>query len=95
VYLHWHGTKRKNIKEERRTFENFETAHQLQNNRRLFLAELSGRLIAIDMFRFHPVGLIECAGNCSSLDEFLHLKPTDLLQWKAIEWACSQGLRRH
>lgn len=93
VYLQWRGTGRKNIKGERRAFDDFEAAHKLQENRRLFMAELSGKVIAIDMFRFHSAGLIEYAGNCS-LDEILHLKPNDLLQWKAIEWACSQGLRR-
>jgi Acetyltransferase (GNAT) domain len=93
VYLQWHDTKRKNITEERRTFENFAAAHKLQDNRRLFLAELAGKIIAIDMFRFHSAGLIEYAGN-SSLDEFLPLKPNDLLLWKAIEWACREGLRR-
>jgi hypothetical protein len=93
VYLQWHDTKRKSIQEERRTLENFEAAHKLQSNRRLFMAELSGKVIAIDMFRFHSAGLIEYAGNCS-LDEFLHLKPNDLLLWKAIEWAFGRGLRR-
>jgi hypothetical protein len=93
VYLQWRGTGRKSIKGERRAFDYFEAAHKLQNNRRLFIAESSGRVIAIDMFRFHPAGLIEYAGNCS-LDDFLRLKPNDLLLWKAIEWACSQGLRR-
>jgi Acetyltransferase (GNAT) domain len=94
VYLSWHGTKRKKVKGQRRTFENFETAHRLRENRRLFLAELSGKLIAINMFRFYSGGLFESAGNCS-IDEFLYLKPNDLLQWKGIEWASGHGLRRH
>ena len=94
LYLRWRGTQRKKVKGECRTFENFESAHRLVKNRRLFLAELAGQLIAINIFRFYPGGLFESAGNCS-LDEFLHLKPNDLLQWKGIEWACSHGLRRH
>lgn len=94
VYLAWRGTQRKTVIGGRRTFENFETAQRLTNNRRLFLAELSGKVIAINMFRFYPGGLFESAANCS-LDEFIHLKPNDLLQWKGIEWACAQGLRRH
>lgn len=94
VYLAWRKTERKEVKGERRTFEDFELAQQLTKNRRLFLAELSGKVIAINMFRFYPGGLFESAANCS-LDEFLHLKPNDILQWKGIEWACSQGLRRH
>jgi hypothetical protein len=94
VYLAWYDAQRKNVKGERRTFENFESAQLLTQNRRLFLAELEGKLIAINMFRFQPGGLLESAANYS-LGEFLHLKPNDLLQWKGIEWACSQGLRRH
>jgi Acetyltransferase (GNAT) domain len=94
VYLRWQKTVRKKVKENTRTFEHFENAHRLLKNRRLFLAELSGKVIAISMFRFYSGGLFEYAANCS-LDEFLHRKPNDLLQWKGIEWACSQGLRRY
>jgi GNAT acetyltransferase-like protein len=92
VYLAWTkgGSERRGGE---RTFENFETAQKLKN-RRLFLAEFSGKLIAINTFRFYSGGLFESAANFS-LHEFLHLKPNDLLQWKGIEWACSQGLRRH
>ncbi len=94
VYLAWHKTERKEVKGEQRTFGHFESAQLLKKNRRLFMAELAGEVIAINMFRFYPNGLFESAANCS-LDRFLHLKPNDLLQWKGIEWACSQGLRRH
>jgi hypothetical protein len=94
VYVAWRSTERKKVKGECRTFENFETGHRLLKNRRLFLAELSGKVIAINGFRFYSGGLFESAGN-SSLEEFLHLKPNDLLQWKGIEWACGHGLRRH
>lgn len=94
VYLAWVDAKSTKAKGERRTFENFEAAQKLTRNRRLFLAELSEKLIAINTFRFYPGGLFESAANFS-LGEFLHLKPNDLLQWKGIEWACSQGLRRH
>jgi hypothetical protein len=94
VYVTWDGTHQKDGKGAPRTFENFETAQLLAKNRRLFLAELDGKLIAINMFRFYPGGLFESAANYS-LDEFLHLKPNDLLQWKGIEWACGNGLRRH
>jgi hypothetical protein len=38
--------------------------------------------------------LFESAAN-SSLDQFIHVKPNDLLQWRGIQWACAQGLRRH
>jgi hypothetical protein len=94
VYLAWVDAKSSEAKGERRTFENWEAAQMLTGNRRLFLAELEGKVIAINTFRFYPGGLFESAANFS-LNEFLHLKPNDLLQWKGIEWACSQGLRRH
>jgi hypothetical protein len=94
VYLAWHDSERKALTGERRTFEHFEAAQLLSKNRRLFLAELEGKVIAINMFRFYDGGLLESAANYS-LEEFLHLKPNDLLQWKGIEWACAQGLRRH
>jgi hypothetical protein len=76
------------------SFESFEKTVNLRSNRRLFLASFSGKVIAINIFRFCPGGLFESAAN-SSLDQFMHLKPNDLLQWKGIQWACAQGLRRH
>jgi hypothetical protein len=94
VYLAWWKTKRDEVRGTLRTFEHFVSSQRLTKNRRLFLAELAGQTIAINMFRFCSGGLFESAANYS-LDEFLHLKPNDLLQWKGIEWACSQGLRRH
>lgn len=94
VYLAWHDGERKALTGERRTFENFENAQLLTRNRRLFLAEYEGKVIAINMFRFYEGGLFESAANYS-LEQFLHLKPNDLLQWKGIEWACAHGLRRH
>ncbi|HTT25188.1 MAG TPA: GNAT family N-acetyltransferase [Candidatus Sulfotelmatobacter sp.] len=94
VYVEWMNADHKGPRGEQRTFENFEAAQLLRGNRRLFLAELSGKVIAINMFRYYSGGLFESAANYS-LNEFLHLKPNDLLQWKGIEWACSEGLRRH
>jgi len=93
VYSTWRGTERKKVQGDW-SFEAFEKTVRLRNNRRLFLARSSGRVVAINIFRFFPGGLFESAAN-SSLDEFMHLKPNDLLQWKGIEWACRQGLRRH
>ncbi len=93
VYLAWTGVGSNRARGGRRTFENFETAQKLKN-RRLFLAEFSGKVIAINTFRFYSGGLFESAANFS-LHEFLHLKPNDLLQWKGIEWACGEGMRRH
>ncbi len=94
VYLAWWKTKRDEVRGTLRTYEHFVSSQRLTKNRRLFLAELAGQAIAINMFRFCAGGLFESAANYS-LDEFLHLKPNDLLQWKGIEWACSQGLKRH
>lgn len=68
--------------------------HSTQGNRRLFLARLSGKVIAGNIFRFYPGGMFESARN-NSLQEFLQFKPNDLLQWRGIEWACREGLRRH
>jgi|SRR5258708_8329190 Acetyltransferase (GNAT) domain len=93
VYTAWRGTERKKVKGDW-SFESFEAAVRLKNNRRLFLATFEGEIIAINIFRFFPGGLFESAAN-SSLDEFIHLKPNDLLQWRGIQWACAQGLRRH
>jgi hypothetical protein len=94
VYKAWRETDRKELQGKAFTFEVFERAAQLTNNRRLFLARFAGKVVAINIFRLCPGGLFESAAN-SSLDEFMHLKPNELLQWRGIEWACSQGLRRH
>lgn len=93
VYSAWRGTQRKQVQGQW-NFESFEKTMSLRNNRRLFLATVEGKVVAINIFRFFPGGLFESAAN-SSLDEFMHLKPNDLLQWRGIEWACGQGLRRH
>jgi Acetyltransferase (GNAT) domain len=94
VYKAWRETERKELRGTAFTFDVFKRAAELTNNRRLFLARLSGKVVAINIFRFCPGGLYESAAN-SSLEEFMHLKPNELMQWRGIEWACSQGLRRH
>ncbi|MCU1295970.1 MAG: hypothetical protein JWO91_248, partial [Acidobacteriaceae bacterium] len=94
VYSGWRKTSRKEVQGEGFTFEVFEKAGRLTGNRLLLLARLSGKVIAINIFRYCPGGLFESAAN-SSLDEFIHLKPNELLQWRGIEWACQHGLRRH
>ena len=93
VYSAWRGTERKEV-HGNWSFESFEKTMRVRSNRRLFLATFEGKVIAINIFRFFPGGLYESAAN-SSLDEFMHLKPNDLLQWRGIQWACAQGLRRH
>ena len=93
VYTAWRGTARKKVQGDW-SFESFEKTVGLKSNRRLFLATLSGKVIAMNIFRFFPGGLFESAAN-SSLDQFIYLKPNDLLQWRGIQWACAQGFRRH
>lgn len=94
VYQSWRNTDRKHIKGPGRTSEMFEQATRLRDNNLTLVARVGGKPIAINIFRFFPGGLFESAAN-SSLDEFMHLKPNDLLQWRGIEWACAHGLRRH
>jgi Acetyltransferase (GNAT) domain len=94
VYQAWRGTDRKELRGTTFTADVFTRAALLTTSRRLFLARLSGKVIAMNIFRLCPGGLFESAAN-SSLDEFMHLKPNELMQWRGIEWACSQGLRRH
>lgn len=71
-------------------FETFEEALLLTKNRRLFLARFEGKVIAGVVIRLAPRGMIEYAAN-SSLEQDLKLKPNDLLHWRVIEWACSEG----
>jgi hypothetical protein len=93
VYSAWRKTDRKEVKSDW-TFSDFEKTMRVRSNRRLFLATFEGKVIAFNIFRFFPDGLFESAAN-SSLEQFMHLKPNDLLQWRGIQWACSQGMRRH
>jgi hypothetical protein len=74
--------------------EVLEEAYKLRDNRRLFLAYYSGKIVAGSVVRFVPGGLLEYAAN-NSLEEFLHLKPNDLLQWRIIEWACAEGFQSY
>jgi len=94
IYCAWRETERKTGVGDKMSFEVFEQSVGLKGNRRLFLARVSGKAIAINRFRFFPGGLLESSAN-SSLDEFIHLKPNNLLQWRGIQWACQHGLRRH
>jgi hypothetical protein len=93
VYCEWQKTKRKRIRGHF-SFATVEKVHQLKANHRRFLARYKGKAIAATGVRFCPAGLIEYAGNCS-LDEFLSLRPNDLLIWRTIEWACNYGFRKY
>jgi hypothetical protein len=77
-----------------RPWEEIEKAVSLTANRRLLLARHQGKILAGIIVRFAPSGVMEYAAN-SSLEESLGLRPNDLLNWRAIEWACAQGLRTY
>jgi len=94
VYARWRETDRKEIKGKGRTFEVFSEAARLKNNRLVLVGRVEGKPIAMNLFRFCRGGLFESAAN-SSLEEYMHLKPNDLLQWRGIEWACANGMKRH
>jgi hypothetical protein len=93
VYSLWHGTARKKIDGPKLSFDFFLERFRHRENVRIFLAGFRGKVIAGITLRFFPGGLVEYANN-SSLDEFLHLRPNDLLLWRAIEWACREGFPR-
>jgi glycosyltransferase involved in cell wall biosynthesis len=61
-----------------------------QSNRLYLVARVGGKSVAVSIFRYYPGGMVEYAENYS-LAEFQRLKPNDLLQWKAIEWAMAGG----
>jgi len=92
VYLRWRQTQRTEVKGDIWSLEGLK-ARALSNNSSLFVARYSGTIVAGNLVRFFPGGLLEAAAN-SSLDQFLHLKPNDLLLWRAIEWGCGKGFRR-
>jgi hypothetical protein len=92
VYRSWRRTERKTIEGTELPFETLENACQLVENRRLFLARFSGRIIAGSTVRFYPKGLLECSAN-ASLDGCQEVFPNDLLLWRTIEWGCREGFR--
>lgn len=89
IYADW--CRRKKIAPN--SFEVLEEAFSLPN-RRLFLARYEGKTIAATVIRLYPSAMIEYAAN-SSLEEYLKLKPNDLLQWRVVEWACAEGYQRY
>jgi hypothetical protein len=93
VYRGWRETERKKIRAES-SFTQVKKVHELSAIHRRFLARYKGKPIAATSVRFCPTGLIEYAGNCS-LDEFIGLRPNDLLIWRTIEWACKQGFPKY
>lgn len=93
LHVQWRQTTRKQISTPQIPLEVFEQRFLHPENFRFFFAGYSGRVIAAITLRFCPGGLIEFSDH-NSLDQFLHLKPNDLLQWKGIEWACEEGFPR-
>jgi hypothetical protein len=93
VYSRWRQTERKEIFHNL-SFETIEQVHNLRHNHRRFLARHNGKVIAATGLRFQPRGMVEYANNCS-LDEFINLRPNDLLLWRTIEWACQNGFTKY
>jgi hypothetical protein len=91
VYRDWASPRPLSIIEEEYLQEEVLTT---RGNRRLLLARYKGDVIAGVMLRFFPGGVAEHAAN-SSLQSALYLRPNDLLHWRAIEWACANGLTKY
>jgi hypothetical protein len=86
IYLEWSKRKEQPIL----AFPLFRDTMLARTNRRLFLARYNGTIIAGVVVRFHPGGVVEYAANSSSKAD-QSLRPNDLLHWRVIEWACTQG----
>jgi hypothetical protein len=74
--------------------DEFHQTMALKNNRLLLLARHEGKIIAGVVIRFFPHGVMEYAAN-SSVQNALHLRPNDLLHWRAIEWGCREGMTHY
>jgi hypothetical protein len=72
-------------------WEVYKEAVFLISNRRLFVARHQGKIVASLIVRFVPGAIMEAAAIVS-LEEALYLHPNDLLHFRAIEWACAEGL---
>jgi hypothetical protein len=90
VYVDWSRRKRIPFVDE----DEFQAMFSLTQNRRLFLARHESQVIAGAVLRFFYGGVAEYAAN-SSLEGALQLHPNHLLQWRAIEWACAEGMTRY
>lgn len=74
------------------TWEMMQTVFANRDYHRIFIAKHDGKVIAGSYFRFCRNGIFEYTAN-NSIPEYRHLRPNDLLVWKAIEWACEQGFK--
>ena len=90
VYVDWARRRLLPITGEEELQELFEA----RRSRQLLLARCNGKVIAGVVLRFFPGGVVEHAAS-SSLQSALHLKPNDLLHWRAIEWAYAAGLTKY
>lgn len=61
------------------------------DGRVIFLTELDGEVAAASFFRYYPHGLVEYAAN-NSYPSQRSSSANDLLVWRAIEWACENGM---
>jgi Acetyltransferase (GNAT) domain len=91
VYIEWARRRFSQITGEEQFQEEF---FATRKNRQLLLARYNGEVIAGVALRFFPGGVMEHAAH-SSLERALYLRPNDLLHWRAIEWACAQGLTKY
>lgn len=95
IYYNWyHANTRKEIESEEISEAHFKQMYSLTNNRRMFVARYDGKMVACTSFRFHRGGLIEASENFS-MAEYFHVRPNDLVYWRAIEWACAEGFPLH
>ena len=76
------------------TEDEFQQTFALTHNRLLLVARHHDTIIAGVVVRFFPCGVMEYAANCS-LEDTLHLRPNDLLHWRAIEWGCREGMTKY
>jgi Acetyltransferase (GNAT) domain len=90
VYVDWSRRKLLPVIDE----DQFQETVALRGSRRVFLARHNGRVIAGIVVRFFPGSVMEYAAN-SSLTDALCLRPNDLLNWRAIEWGCSEGMTKY
>jgi lipid II:glycine glycyltransferase (peptidoglycan interpeptide bridge formation enzyme) len=90
IYVDWSRRKGLSIVGE----DEFQETFALSGNRRLWLARFDGQIVAGVVVRYFPGGMMEYAAN-SSLQNALRLRPNDLLHWRAIEWACAEGMTKY
>jgi hypothetical protein len=90
ICVEWSRRKGLSIPEE----EEFHQTFALRKNRLLLLARYERKIIAGIVIRFSPHGVMEYAAN-SSLQNALHVRPNDLLHWRAIEWGCREGMTHY